>query len=69
MYELEVNPAQLEAMDRQLRALWAAIERAMERDEFPPRPGPLCDWCSFKDICPAWTGVEGPLQLAGAAAS
>ena len=69
VYQLEVNPAQLEAMDRQLRALWAAIERAMERDEFPPRPGPLCDWCSFKDICPAWTGVEGPLQLAGAAAS
>lgn len=57
VYELPVNPGQLEAMDRQLRALWAAIERAIERDEFPPRPGPLCDFCSFKGICPAWVGV------------
>ncbi len=58
VYELEVNPGQLQAMDRQLRALWAAIERALERDDFPPRPGPLCDWCSFKSICPAWAGVD-----------
>lgn len=68
VYELAVGPAQLEAMDRQLRALWAAIERAIDRDEFPPRPGPLCEWCSFKGICPAWVGLQGPLELAGAAA-
>lgn len=68
VYELEVNPGQLEAMDRQLRALWTAIERAIERDEFPPRPGPLCDWCSFKEICPAWVAVPGPLEMTNAAA-
>jgi putative RecB family exonuclease len=68
VYELAVNPGQLEAMDRQLRALWAAIERAIERDQFPPRPGPLCEWCSFKDICPAWAEEPGPLELAGTTA-
>lgn len=68
VYELEVNAAQLEAMDRQLRALWAAIERAMELDQFPPRPGPLCDWCSFKDICPAWVGASASSEPAGVAA-
>ncbi len=67
VYELAVNPAQLEAMDRQLRALWAAIERAMDRDDFPPRPGPLCEWCSFKDICPAWAGLAEPMEPTAAA--
>lgn len=58
MYRLEVDDAQLGAMDRQLRALWTAIERAMESDNFPPRPGRLCDWCSFQDLCPAFAEVS-----------
>jgi putative RecB family exonuclease len=68
VYQIPVNDAQLDAMDRQLRALWAAIEHAIARDDFPPRPGPLCEWCSFRDICPAWAGAAGPLELAEAAA-
>lgn len=58
MYRLEVDDGQLDAMDRQLRALWTAIERAMESDNFPPRPGRLCDWCSFQDLCPAFADVS-----------
>ena len=54
MYRLPIDEQQLEAMDRQLRALWEAINRAIDRDHFPPRPGRLCDWCSFKEVCPAW---------------
>ena len=54
MYRLTVDDQQLDAMDKQLRALWVAIERAMSEDRFPPRPGRLCDWCSFQEICPAW---------------
>ncbi len=23
--------------------------------EFEPMPGPLCDWCGYKPICPAWS--------------
>lgn len=57
MYRLEVDDGQLDAMDRQLRALWAAIERALESEHFPPRPGRLCDWCSFQDVCPAFADV------------
>jgi putative RecB family exonuclease len=55
VYEIPVNDAQLDAVDRQLRALWTAIERAMDEDRFPTRVGRLCDWCSFQDICPAWS--------------
>jgi putative RecB family exonuclease len=63
VYEIPVTDAQLDAMDRQLRALWTAINRAMALEDFPPRPGPLCDWCSFRDLCPAWAvpaAVEPP---------
>ena len=60
VYEIPVTEQQLDAMDRQLRALWTAIDRAIARDEFPPRPGTLCGWCSFRDICPAWAAPSGP---------
>jgi RecB family exonuclease len=26
---------------------------------FPPKPGPLCDWCEFLDICPAFSERRG----------
>jgi putative RecB family exonuclease len=41
-------------MDNQLRALWTAINRAISTDRYPPKPGRLCDWCSFQNICPAF---------------
>ena len=56
LYRLEIDDRQLDAMDSQLRALWAAIERAMSTGKFPTRPGKLCSWCSFQDICPAFQG-------------
>jgi putative RecB family exonuclease len=54
VYEIDVDDRQLDAMERQLRALWQAINRAIERDQFPPRPSSLCDWCQYKSICPAF---------------
>jgi putative RecB family exonuclease len=30
--------------------------RAIEKNEFRPRPTKLCDWCFFKTICPAHVG-------------
>jgi putative RecB family exonuclease len=39
-----------------IRALWQAVERACEREDFRPRPGPLCAWCSFQAYCPAQGG-------------
>lgn len=37
-------------------ALWQAVERACEKEDFRPRPGPLCNWCSFHAYCPAQGG-------------
>lgn len=67
MYRLPIEDRQLEAMDRQLRALWTAIDQAIELDRFPTRPGRLCDWCSFKDACPAWQEEALPALLASEA--
>ena len=38
------------------RAIWSAVELACEREDFRPRPSVLCDYCSFKEYCPAWGG-------------
>ncbi|MGQ0848336.1 MAG: RecB family exonuclease [Actinomycetota bacterium] len=62
MYRFPVDDRQLDAMERQLTALWGAINRAIERDYFPPRTGPLCNYCAFQDRCPAWVALE---SLAG----
>ena len=54
LYRLPIDDRQLDAMDSQLRALWAAIEKAMATNRFPTRRGRLCDWCSYQEICPAF---------------
>jgi putative RecB family exonuclease len=68
VYRIPVNDAQLDAMDRQLRALWNAIDRAIDEDRFPPRVSRLCDWCSFQSICPAFADAAGTLAALTAAA-
>ena len=61
------------AFERQVVALWRAIERATETRTFPPRRGRLCDWCSFQALCPEFGGTTPPFpepvgQTAGDAA-
>lgn len=43
-------------LERRATAVWSAVERACELDDFKPRPSRLCDFCSFKEWCPAWGG-------------
>jgi putative RecB family exonuclease len=49
------------ATERKIRALWRAIERAMESGDWRPRPSRMCDWCAHKIICPAYGGTPPPL--------
>lgn len=55
---LSTRPSEqsVEAMERRALALWAAVERACQRDDFRPRAGRLCEWCTFRPYCPAWGG-------------
>jgi putative RecB family exonuclease len=49
------------ACERKVGALWQAITRALESGDWRPSPGPLCDWCDYKPLCPAWGGTPPPL--------
>jgi putative RecB family exonuclease len=42
-------------------AVWKAIERACEQDDFRPRPSPLCEYCGFHAWCPSFGGVPPEL--------
>lgn len=67
---------------RKTDALWSAIGRACENDDFRPSPGVLCNWCAYKAYCPAFGGdplqavelrgpghmIEPPLPLAATSA-
>lgn len=54
-YTMDINDQQLDAMQKQLEALWSAIEKAIDTGRWPARTSPLCDWCDFKaELCPAW---------------
>lgn len=46
----------IKGMQVQTRAIWTAVERACEREDFRPKPGRICDWCSFRAYCPATGG-------------
>ncbi len=37
-------------------AIWQAVTQACARDDFRPKPGPLCSWCSFQQWCPQFGG-------------
>jgi putative RecB family exonuclease len=61
-------------------AVWDAVERACQREDFQPRPGPMCAHCAFHAYCPVFGGdpalatsaagsapAPAPLAAAGAA--
>jgi len=46
----------IRAMEKRALAIWKAVETACDRDDFRPHPSRLCDWCAFRDYCPAVRG-------------
>ena len=51
----------LRAVERNVRAIWDAVANAARTGDWRPRTSKLCDWCDFKDHCPAWGGTPPPL--------
>jgi putative RecB family exonuclease len=41
---------------RTLGAVWQAVERACDREDFRPNRSRLCDYCAFQAYCPAFGG-------------
>lgn len=49
-------------------AVWTAVERACDRDDFRPHPSRLCDFCAYKEYCPAFGGDPALVHQAALAA-
>ena len=48
------SDADLISTEKVLVRISEEIETAMNEDKWTPKPSRLCDWCSFKNICPAF---------------
>lgn len=44
------------ALERKVTAIWSAVQRACDSEDFRPKPSALCSWCSFRAFCPAFGG-------------
>ena len=52
-------------MEKKLAAIWSAVERACERDDFRPKQSALCNWCAFQRYCPAFGGDPAEAREVG----
>lgn len=48
-----ITPETLEEKHHETLQLIREIHLAKKRDDFPTKEGPLCNWCAYKEICPA----------------
>ena len=55
---IEADPSEqaLRGLRQRTTAIWSAIEKACEAEDFRPKPSALCNWCAFKPLCPAQGG-------------
>ncbi|MGI8723575.1 MAG: RecB family exonuclease [Geodermatophilaceae bacterium] len=56
--------AELDRFEGTLRAIWAAIQASIDKQEFRPSPSRLCSWCDYQALCPAWGGTPPPYPVA-----
>jgi putative RecB family exonuclease len=48
------NDQTMRGLTSRALAVWAAIERACETEDFRPNVTALCKFCSYQDLCPAF---------------
>jgi putative RecB family exonuclease len=51
------NQQSIRGLTVKTNAIWTAVEKACDREDFRPNPGKLCSWCSFHEYCPAKGGT------------
>lgn len=53
---LPITGHTIDKAEEEIARIWAEINEAYDNDRWPTRPGPLCGWCYFQPICPAFGG-------------
>lgn len=57
---LDVTDALLNRTRKELGRIWRSIERSAETGDWKTNVGPLCNWCPYQTICPAFAADEMP---------
>lgn len=57
----------IKGLRQRTTAVWTAVERACQLEDFRPKPSALCEWCAFRAGCPAFGGDPRLLSALGAA--
>ena len=52
----EPTDQSIRGLTMRAKAIWTAVERACEREDFRPKPSRLCNVCAFQQWCPAFGG-------------
>ncbi|MCU4296977.1 PD-(D/E)XK nuclease family protein [Brevibacterium permense] len=52
--------AEVEQTQFEIDAIWKDIIASAESDRWRPKKSPLCNWCTFKPLCPAWGNTAPP---------
>ncbi len=52
---LTPNQAVIKRAQEMLLSTIREVEDKTEKDDFPPTPGPLCNYCGFRPVCPMWS--------------
>jgi len=65
----EPSDQSIRGLQQRTSAIWTAVEKACEREDFRPHPSRLCDWCSFQAYCPAFGGDPALARTATAVGS
>nr|WP_212758700.1 PD-(D/E)XK nuclease family protein [Cellulomonas fimi] len=61
----EPTEPEMHTLEARVRSIWGGIEEAARAGDWRPRTSRLCDWCSFRALCPAFGGTP-PEVPAGA---
>jgi putative RecB family exonuclease len=56
--QLRVTREMIDATVRDLESTWGSIKRAARTGVWPTKTGPLCDWCHFQPVCPAFSSPD-----------
>ena len=48
------SPVALEETKKEILSTINEIQEREKKMDFPPTPGPWCEWCPYKPICPMW---------------
>ncbi len=59
----ELSGSIIKSFKLRTKAVWHAISRACEMEDFRPHPSPKCSWCYFSNFCPTTGGDPEQVNL------